>query len=124
MTNFKLAGITQNRWLRPLDVGGAIRWEDKGSIGFFGAPPDADGIVRSLDPDRPVWDKARYYVDFMAGYDLRMFGDKVRARLQLNVRNILEDGRLQPVAVNPDGSPWAFRIIDPRQVFLSATFSL
>jgi outer membrane receptor protein involved in Fe transport len=124
VTNFKLAGVTQNRWLKPLDVGGAVRWEDKGSIGFFGAPPDADGIVRSLDPDRPVWDKGRYYFDVMAGYDLRLFGDKVRARVQLNVRNVLEDGRLQPVAVNPDGSPWAFRIIDPRQFFLSATFNL
>jgi hypothetical protein len=33
-------------------------------------------------------------------------------------------GRLQPLAVNPDGRPWAYRIIDPRQFVFSATFSL
>jgi outer membrane receptor protein involved in Fe transport len=124
VTNYKLSGLTDNKWLKELDVGGAIRWEDRGSIGFYGAAPDADGIVRSLDPDKPVWDKSRYYVDFMAGYNLRLFGGKIRTRLQLNVRNLFEDGRLQPVAVNPDGSPWAFRIIDPRQFFLTATFNL
>lgn len=124
VSNFKLASVTDRSWLKPLDVGGAIRWEDRGSIGFYGAAADADGIVRELDPNKPVWDKARYYVDLMAGYDLKLFAGKVRTRLQVNVRNVFEDGRLQPIAVNPDGSPWAFRIIDPRQVFLSATFSL
>jgi hypothetical protein len=71
-----------------------------------------------------VWDKSRSYVDLMAGYDLRWFKDKVRARLQLNVRDVLEDGRLQPLGVNPDGRPWAYRIIDPRQFVFSATFNL
>ncbi|MBI5691998.1 MAG: hypothetical protein HZC55_18100 [Verrucomicrobia bacterium] len=124
VTNFKLAGLTDHQWLKPLDVGGAVRWEDKASIGYFGATPDADGILRELDPNRPVYDKARYYFDLMAGYDLRFFQGRVRSRVQLNVRNVLEDGRLQPIAVNPDGTPWAFRIVDPRQFILSVTFSL
>ena len=42
----------------------------------------------------------------------------------INVRNLFENGRLQTVAVNPDGTPYAFRIIDPRQFILSATFNL
>ena len=124
VTNYKLAGLTENRFLKNLDVGGAVRWEGKASIGFFGAAPDADGIVRNYDPNRPIWDKARYYVDTSAGYILRFFKDKVRARLQLKIRNIFENGRLQTVAVNPDGSPYAFRIIDPRQFIFSATFNL
>ena len=49
---------------------------------------------------------------------------KGTCRLQLNVTNVLEDGRLQAVAVNPDGAPWAFRIVDPRQFILTATFDL
>lgn len=124
VTNYRLAGITEHRILKNLNVGGAVRWEDKASIGFYGAAPDADGIVRSLDPSKPVWDKARAYFDFLAGYDLRMFQNKVRARVQLNIRNAFEDGRLQRIAVNPDGGAWAYRIIDPRQFILSATFSL
>jgi hypothetical protein len=124
VTNYKLAGLTDHKWLKPLELGGALRWEDKASIGYYGAAPDADGILRELDPNRPIYDKARYYFDLMTAYDLRLLQNRVRARVQLNVRNLFEDGRLQPVAVNPDGSPWAFRIIDPRQFILSCTFSL
>ncbi len=124
VTNYRLAGLTDNRWLKPLDVGAGVRWEDKASIGFLGAAPDADGIVREFDPNKPVWDHARDYFDLSAGYRLRFFRDKVSCRLQLNVNNVFESGRLQKLSVNPDGSPWAFRIIDPRQFILSATFSL
>lgn len=124
LTNFQLAGITENRWLKNAEVGGGVRWEDRASIGFLGGPPEADGIVRSYDPDKPIWDKARYYVDLSAGYNLRLYRDKVRVHLQLNVKNLFEDGRLQAVAVNPDGTPWAFRIIDPRQFIFSARFDL
>ena len=44
--------------------------------------------------------------------------------MQLNVNNVFENGHLQPVAVNPDGTPWAFRIVDPRQFILSVKFDL
>jgi len=110
--------------LRGFDVGGAVRWEDKASIGFLGAAPDPDGVVRSLDINKPVFDQARTYVDASAGYSLRLFHDKVRTHIQLNVRNVFENGRLQAIAVNPDGTPYAFRIIDPRQFILSTTFDL
>lgn len=124
LTNYKLAGLTEHRFLKNLDVGGALRWEGRASIGFYGAAPDTDGIVRNYDPNRPVWDKPRSYFDLSAGYNLRFFHDTVRTRVQLNVRNVFEDGRLQTVAVNPDGTPYAFRIIDPRQFILSVTFNL
>jgi hypothetical protein len=124
VTNYSLAGITENRWLKPLSVGGGLRWEDKGSIGFLGAPADSDGIVREYDPNKPVWDKARYHLDLNAAYRLRFYHDKIQCRLQLNVNEVQENGRLQPVAVNPDGKAWAYRIVDPRQFILSATFDL
>jgi outer membrane receptor for ferric coprogen and ferric-rhodotorulic acid len=124
VTNYKLAGVTQNRWLKALDIGGSVRWEDKASIGYYAAAPDSDGIVRTLDPDRPIWDKARYYYDFWAGYTLRFYHNKVQCRLQLNVIDVFERGRLQAVSVNPDGQPWAFRIVNPRQFILSASFDL
>ena len=124
VTNYRLAGITEHPILKNLNVGGAVRWEDQASIGFYGAAPDADGIVRSLDPAKPVWDQARAYFDLQSGYDLKLFAGKVRTRVQLNVRNLFESGRLQRVSVNPDGGAWAYRIIDPRQFILTATFSL
>ncbi|MEY2880156.1 MAG: hypothetical protein RLZZ15_2536, partial [Verrucomicrobiota bacterium] len=63
VTNYRLAGLTDQRHLKNLDVGGAIRWEGRASIGFYGAAPDPDRIVRTYDPDRPIWDKTRYYLD-------------------------------------------------------------
>jgi len=124
VTNYKLAGITQNRWFKPLDIGGSIRWEEKASIGYYGAAADSDGIVRELNANLPIWDKPRYYFDFMAGYNLRLLKGKVACRLQLNVVNVFENGRIQAIAVNPDGTPWAYRIVDPRQIMLTASFSL
>ncbi len=110
--------------LKGFGVGGALRWQDKAAIGFLGAAPESDGVVRSLDPTKPVYDRARFAVDWSTSYSLRLFGDRVRARVQLNVRDALEKGRLQRVAVNPDGSTYAYRIIDPRQFILSTSFDL
>jgi hypothetical protein len=105
-------------------VGGAVRWEDQAAIGFRGAAPEADGVVRSLDVTRPIFDKARVYFDLSSSYNLRFANNAIRARVQLNVRNIFERGRLQAVAVNPDGQPYAYWIIDPRQFILTTTFDL
>ena len=115
--------FTEGR-LKNLSIGGGLRWEDQASIGFLGGAADPDGIVRTLDANKPVYDKRRTYYDLSAGYDLRFRQNKIRARVQLNIRNAFERGRLQAVAVNPDGQPYAYRIIDPRQFILSTTFDL
>ena len=120
--------FTEGR-LKNFNVGGAVRWEDKASIGFYGAAPSKlpgsfNGVVLELDPNRPIYDKSRFYFDLSAGYRFRLFNDKVRTNVQLNVRNAFEDGRLQPVAANPDGSIYAYRIIEPRRFILNASFDL
>lgn len=126
-TNYKLAGISDNKWLKRMSVGGTVRWEDKAAVGYYGLPstdPDVRGAIVEYDTSRPIYDKARYYFDAMATYDMKFFSDKVRCRLQLNVQNVFEDGRLQPFVYNPDGTPWNYRIVDPRRFILSATFDL
>jgi hypothetical protein len=42
----------------------------------------------------------------------------------LNVRSLGENGRLQPIGAFPDGTPNAFRIVDPQQFILQASFDL
>ena len=81
-------------------------------------------MVRLLDASKPIYDRARFAVDLSTSYGFRLFRDRVRAKVQLNVRDVLENGRLQKVAINPDGSTYAFRIIDPRQIILSTSFDL
>jgi outer membrane receptor protein involved in Fe transport len=114
--------------LKGFTVGGALRWESKASIGFLAGAPETSGpyqgAVLFLDNNKPVWDPARGYLDLSAGYRFKFLGDKIQSKVQLNIKNVTENGRLQPIAINPDGRPYAYRIIDPRQFILSMTFEL
>ncbi|MBE7539374.1 MAG: TonB-dependent receptor plug domain-containing protein [Opitutaceae bacterium] len=117
LTNYD---FTEGR-LKNWSIGGAVRWEDKSAIGYLGRAPE-NGVILELDPEKPIFDKARYYFDFSVGYRFKLASDRIRIRTQLNVRNAFESGRLQPVAVNPLGQPTSFRIIDPRLFILTTTF--
>ena len=122
-TNLQLAALTENRLLKRFNVGGAVRWEDRGAIGYYGKQQFPESITE-LDGYRPIWDTDHIYLDAFIGYRQRLFAGKVAAKFQLNVRNLNESGRLQPIAAYPNGDRNSFRIIDPRQFILSATFDL
>jgi len=125
ITNYRLAGLfPDHKWLKNVGVGGSARYASKGAIGFVAGAPDPDGIVRSLDGSRPIYDKATVSADLLGTYDFRFNRNKVRGRVQLNVRNALENGHLRRISVNPDGTPWNHRMIDPRQFILTTTFDL
>ncbi len=108
--------------LRGLGVGGAVRWESKASIGFRGIENE-NGVMDFLDPDQPIYDEPRNAFDFWVSYSKDILAERVRMKVQLNLRNAFENGGLEAVAVNPDGSPSIYRIVDPREVFLTTTFS-
>jgi hypothetical protein len=132
MREYRFAGIANYDFtegmLKNFNFGGAVRWESKASIGYLAGAPETSGpyqgAVLFLDNNKPVWDKARAYVDLSAGYRFKFFSDKIRAKAQLNVKDALEDGRLQAIGVNPDGTPYAYRIINPRQFIVSMSFDL
>lgn len=107
--------------LKGFGVGSSVRWADKSAIGFYGIP-DSDGVMRSYDRSRPIYDPARASYDFNASYSLRLFGDKIGSRIQLNVRDAFSRPSLRAVAVNPDGMPNAYRIVDGPQYILTTTF--
>jgi outer membrane receptor protein involved in Fe transport len=123
LQSVRLAAITEQRHLKRVTLGGALRWEDRGAIGYYGVEK-LPAIVTTLDANRPVWDKAHTYVDVFASYRTKIWADKIGLTIQANVRNLQENGRLQPVAAFPDGTPSALRIVDPRQFILTATFDL
>ena len=121
--SLQLAGITDNKWLKRMSVGGALRWEDKGAIGYYGIQ-DANGIYTELDANRPIYDKAHTYVDMFVTYKTKLWHDKVPAKLQFNVRNLGQSTHLQPVGAFPDGTIHTYRIVDPALYILSASFEL
>ncbi len=63
------------------------------------------------------------YPDLWIGYSRRIMRDKIGWKLQLNVNNVTEGGGIQATAVNFDGQPYTFRIVDPRQFVLTSTFT-
>jgi hypothetical protein len=121
--SLQLAGLTEHRWLKHISVGGALRWEDRGAIGYYGKE-SLPAIITALDPAHPIYDKAHFYADAFIGYRTRLFADRIGTTFRLNVRNLQEGGRLQPIGAFPDGTPHSFRIVDPRQFIFSATFDL
>jgi outer membrane receptor protein involved in Fe transport len=122
-TSYQLAGISDHTVLKHMTVGGAIRWEDKAAIGYMGVQ-SLPAIITDLDPNRPIYDKAHYYVDMFVSYKTKLWSDKIGATFKFNVRNLGENGRLQPVGAFPDGSIHTFRIVDPQQFILTASFDL
>ncbi|MSU49169.1 MAG: TonB-dependent receptor [Opitutus sp.] len=122
-TSYRLAGLTDQKYLKRFTVGGALRWEDRGAIGYRGLQ-QLPAIITDLDPNNPIWDKAHLYIDSFVTYRTRLFADKVGTTFQLNVRNLQEGGRLQPISAYPNGRFSGFRIVDPRQFILTATFDL
>ncbi len=120
MSTYRLASVTENKWLKRMSVTGAVRWEDKSSIGYYASAKDPT----IYDPNRPIYSNGNTYFDFGAGYRDRLFSNKVPMRVQLNVRNAFEGGRLQAIGALPDGTPHSYRIIDPRQFMLTASFEL
>lgn len=114
--------------LKNFNVGGAMRWESKAAIGFLAGAPETSGAfqgaVLTLDNNKPVYDQARAYFDFSAGYRFKFAGDRIHSKVQLNIQDAFENGRLQAIAVNPDGLPYAYRIVDPRRFVLSMSFDM
>ena len=131
-TKYNLAGITDNKILKNVSVGGSLRWSDKGSIGFYGLGYDPAKDLRlpankilQLDPNRPIYAPAETYVDLFVSYRTKLYHDKVGATFQLNVKNVGENGGgLQATSAFLDGTPSTYRIIDPRQFILSVSFDL
>ena len=62
--------------------------------------------------------------DTNRGWLATVFSDRIGATFQFNVRSLNEGGRLQPIAVDPDGTPSSYRIVAPRQFILQASFDL
>ena len=129
-SSFQLAAITDNKWLKNVTVGGALRWEDKAAIGYYGVgyipglPLSQQPIFEMLDSTKPIYDKSHDYVDLFVTYKTKLWHDKVAATFQFNVKNLMYKTRLQPVGAFPDGTISTYRIADPQQFILSASFDM
>jgi hypothetical protein len=126
---YSLAGISSNDIIKNIRIGGGGSWTSRASIGYGYATPIFDPVlnryeIRLLDPNKPIYDKARYTANAWAAYDFKLFSGRIKSSVQVNVQNLLEDGRLQVTHVRSDGQPFSYRIIDPRLYQLTLNFEL
>ncbi|HUR56278.1 MAG TPA: hypothetical protein VM029_01110 [Opitutaceae bacterium] len=119
-TNYR---VSEGR-LKGLNFGGGVRWLDNAMIGFLQrAYPDGS---TGDDVTKPIFGKDQMSVDVLAGYGGRtqLFGGRPLGwRVQLNVRNLLDDHDVEPLRASLDGGVLDWGRVEPRQIILSTTFT-
>jgi hypothetical protein len=102
--------------LKGASLGGSYRWQDKNVTGFrLNAAKDG------YDVGNPYYGPREHTFDMWIGYS-RALTKRIHWRVQLNVRDLFASKRLIPVTVQPDGSPAAYKIPEPRVISLTNTF--
>ena len=122
-TKVSLNGFTDHNIWKNVEIGGALRYESKAVIGYYGVQ-QLPAKITQLDTNKPIYDDPITGVDAFITYKTKLWNDKVHARFQLNVRNLTENGGLRPVGVFPNGEVHTYRITEPRQFILQATFEM
>lgn len=105
--------------LKGVNVGMSYRWQDKVTTGF---PVINVAGEQIYDIKNPWKGSAEDAFDCWVGYE-RAITEKLKWRVQLNVRNVFGSRELIPITVQPDGSPAAYRIPEPTTWSLTNTFS-
>lgn len=119
---YRLAGLHTDNFLKNIDIGGTLNWGSKVAIGYLAAEPDKDGVIRKYNPNGIVYRGGEWHASIWLRYNFKLLDNKIRGSFQINVRDLLENGGLEPVTVNPDGTPRDYRIVDPRFISVSTTF--
>jgi len=73
---------------------------------------------------RPHYGPAEFAVDGWVGYSRKIWQNRINWKLQLNVRNLLDDDQLIPAAAQPDGSISSWMAPQGRTFMLRSTFEL
>ena len=106
--------------LKNINVGGALRWQDKTAIGYY---PQYNTVANiwTTDPSRPIYGDTESDIDLWIGYK-RTLKNKIDWSIQLNVRNLFSDDALIPISANPDGTIAQARIPSETVWSLTNTF--
>jgi outer membrane receptor protein involved in Fe transport len=108
--------------VKGLSVGGGYRWQDRLVTGYP-VILDANNF-ETYDLDHPYKGKAETAIDLWVGYErkIKVGNKRLNWHIQLNVRNVAADDKPIVASTQPDGSPAAYRIPEPRTFSLTNTF--
>lgn len=105
--------------LTGFNFGGGARYIEKTIIGNP-AITDSSGTVVALDLKHPYTSPGYIAYDLWVGYKRKIYR-KYDLGFQLNVRDVQENGGVRAIVANSDGTPTAFRIVQPRTWYLTTT---
>jgi hypothetical protein len=111
-------------WTKGLNVGGGVRWLDRAMIGFV-QRPFPNGTTGD-DVTKPIFGYDQPAVDVLLGYGGRtaLFGGRrIGWRVQLNVRNLLDEHDIEPLRSSVTGGVLDWGRVEPRQAVLTTTFT-
>ena len=111
--------------LRGLTLGGGVRYRSAAYVGYPIKVLSSGQEV--LDIDQPIKGDAEFYVDAFARYSFRRvpwLSERIKMQVQVNARNLLDDGGYNLVEVKTDGSPKAYRHMTPRQLIFALKVSM
>jgi outer membrane receptor protein involved in Fe transport len=106
--------------LKNLNVGGAVRWQDKTAIGYL-PQFNTEANIWVTNVSRPFYGPSETNYDMWVGYR-RKLSEKVTWEIQLNVRDLFADDELIPIQMNPDGTVAQVRIPAETTWMITNTF--
>jgi hypothetical protein len=112
----------QQEPLKGFNVGASYRWQQASTTGFpvIGSGSATDPY--KFDVNHPWKGSPEGISDMWIGYKRKLAWHNINWRIQLNVRNVFANDKLIRVTVEPDNSPAAYRIPEPRTWAVTNTF--
>ncbi|HLP07757.1 MAG TPA: hypothetical protein VK178_06295 [Opitutaceae bacterium] len=105
----------QTGFLKGLYTGGSYRWLDRQVVGF-----GLNSTNTGYDVNKRYYGPSEDAIDMWIGREFKVT-EKLRWKVQLNVRDLFASKKLIPVTVQPDGSAGTYRIPEPRVITLTNT---
>lgn len=111
-----------DHFLKGFSVGGAVRWQDKGLIGYGGGTIVSGGnkLIVS-DVSKPYYGPIDVVYDMWFGYEHKLRRN-IDWRIQLNIKNVGVGNELIPLQADPNGHVVMWRIKEPQKWTLTNTF--
>jgi outer membrane receptor protein involved in Fe transport len=95
-------------FLENINIGGAVRWQDKPAIGYL-PQYNTDAGIWVTNVSSPLFGPTETNFDAWIGYR-RKLTEKLTWEIQLNIRDAFADDDLIPIMANPDGTIAQVRI--------------
>ena len=126
---WKWSGVTNyfvtKGGLKGVNIGGYFNWMSPSTIGY----PSVDAAGRVPDLAHPFKGAVSFDTGLIIGYGRKIFHDRVTWKIQLNVRNLLDEHKPTPIRAdelansNNVQQNYAWRIVEPRSFIITNTFT-